>query len=270
MLRRTTDYVRAVDNISLTMTQGENLSLVGESGCGKTTLGRMILKLIPSDAGQILFDGQDITRLSPRAIRPMRKNMQMVFQDPFSSLDPRFTIQNILAEAMIFDRKRRAREKKERMIELLKAVNLPGDIRMRYPHEFSGGERQRIAIARALAVNPKLLILDEAISSLDVLVQEQIIQLLLDLQKKFQMTYLFISHNMRVVKRISSRVAIMYQGKIVEAAPTPEIFQNPQHVYTMELLSAALEYKAVARTSPIILRKNAQLNDKGNGHWVLD
>jgi len=269
LLPRAVDFVRAVDDIDLTVVQGENLSLVGESGCGKTTLGRVILKLIPADSGRILFNGEDITGLSARAMRPIRKNIQMVFQDPFSSLDPRFTVKNILAEAMIFDRKRRTIEKKEKMIELLKAVNLPGDILNRYPHEFSGGERQRIAIARALAVDPMLLILDEAVSSLDILVQEQIVQLLLDLQKKFQIAYLFISHNMRVVKRISTRVAIMYRGKIVELGLAGEIFQNPLHPYTKQLLSAALEYK-VSNTDPIPLKENTRLKDAGNGHWVIE
>lgn len=270
LLPRAVDFVRAVDGVDLTMVQGGNVSLVGESGCGKTTLGRVILRLISLDSGRILFDGQDITHWSSRAMRPMRKNIQMVFQDPFSSLDPRFTVKNILAEAMIFDRKSRRIEKQEKMIRLLKAVNLPADILHRYPHEFSGGERQRIAIARALAVNPKLLILDEAVSSLDILVQEQIVQLLVDLQRKFQMTYLFISHNLRVVKKISTRIAIMHRGRIVELGPTQEIFQNPLHPYTRGLLSAALEYKVVPRQSQSFPSENDQLKDKGNGHWVME
>ena len=270
LLHRTQSYVRAVNDVDLSVSKKENLSLVGESGCGKTTLGRVILKLLPLDSGQITFEDQDITRLSPKDMRPYRKNIQMIFQDPYSSLDPRFTIRNIIKEAMIFDRKLNKKEKEEKIVELLSFVKLPGDIFNRFPHEFSGAERQRIAIARALAVNPKLLILDEATSSLDVLVQNQIIELLSYLQTKFDITYLFISHNLRVVKKISSKIAVMYQGRIVELGTTSEIFNNPLHPYTQELLSAAIQYKVTKRIQNIPLKEDARLVDKGNGHLVME
>ena len=268
ILRRTHDHVRAVDHVDLSLVKGENLSLVGESGCGKTTLGRLILRLMPMDEGEIVFDGKDIGRLSGRRMRYLRKDLQMIFQDPYNSLDPRFTVRDIIREAMIFDGTSND-QKEERVKELLNAVKLSPEVRGRFPHEFSGGERQRIAIARALAMNPQLLILDEAVSSLDVLVQDEIIKLLLELQQQFQLTYLFISHNLRVVKRISHRIAVMYRGKIVELAPTEELFRNPLHPYTKELLSAAIEYKALPSTEEIVFDKDARLKDQGSGHWVL-
>lgn len=267
----TKDYVRAVDNVDLQISAGENLSIVGESGCGKTTLARLMMKLYPADSGTILLEGKDITKISSSQMRPYRRCMQMVFQDPYSSLDPRFTIFSILQEAMHLDRNRykNSDEQQKYMADLLAAVRLSADILPRYPHEFSGGERQRIAIARALVVNPQLLILDEAVSSLDILVQEQIIQLLRDLQRQYPLTYLFISHNLRVVRRISARVAVMYKGKIVELAATEKIFKNPQHPYTKELLAAALDYKPLQRTAEIVLGENSQLVDIGGGHFVI-
>lgn len=261
--------VRAVDGVSLTVTPGENLSLVGESGSGKTTLGRIILKLVPCDEGDIIFREENITHLSTRKMRPFRKDLQMVFQDPFNSLDPRFTVRNIIREAMIFEREKYKHQKEEKIRALLSAVNLPLDTLYRFPHEFSGGERQRIAIARALSMNPKLLILDEAVSSLDVLVQDQIINLLADIQTKFNLTYLFISHNLRIVKKISKKVAVMLKGKIVEMAPAEEIFKNPLHPYTKQLLSAALEYKVTPYQGDPA-RTGGQLRDIGNGHFVAD
>ncbi len=263
------ESVRAVDGVDLTIARGENLGLVGESGSGKTTLGRIILKLLPVDSGDILFEGTDITHLSARQLRRIRKNFQMVFQDPYSSLDPRFTIKNIIQEAMIFDEKGMTRlQQEDRVRELLLAVKLPEDVAGRFPHEFSGGERQRIAIARALARSPKLLILDEAVSSLDVLIQEQITDLFKDLQKKFSLTYFFISHNLRVVKRISAKIAVMYQGKIVEIASTSELFHNPLHRYTQALLTAAMHYKVSTTNQEISLDERSRLIDQGNGHWV--
>ena len=264
--------VKAVNGIDLVLRSGENISLVGESGCGKTTLARIILKLLPLDSGSIVFDGQDITNFSNQQLRETRKNMQMVFQDPHSSLDPRYTISRVMKEGLTLEKKhyRSESEKQERMRQLLQSVQLKGEILNRYPHEFSGGERQRIAIARALMLNPKLLILDEAVSSLDVIIQKQLIDLLADLQREFKLTYLFISHNLKVVRRISHKIAVMYQGKIVELAPTEEIFNNPRHPYTKELLLAAIDYKAVERKEAIIIDPNAKLVDQGDGHFVLN
>lgn len=270
-LGRARSFVSAIDGVSLAMAQGENLSLVGESGCGKTTLARIILKLIVPDSGSIHFNGEDITLLSKRRFRAYRKYIQIVFQDPYSSLDPRFTVRNIIKEAMILDKNKykTEQEKEFRILEILKAVQLEGDILSRFPHEFSGGERQRIAIARALVMNPKLVILDEAVSSLDVLIQEQLIHLLLDLQKKYELTFLFISHNLKVVKKISHRIAVMYKGKIVELASSDEIFKNPLHLYTKELLAAAVDYKAFKRIHEIEINREAHLVDYGQGHFVI-
>jgi len=267
----TGNYVKAVNGVDLTVRPGENMSLVGESGCGKTTLARIILKLMPLDAGSIVFDGRDITHLSNRKLRNCRKNMQMVFQDPYSSLDPRFTIRRIMREAQILekDKYKSEDERLARMREMLESVQLSGDILNRYPHEFSGGERQRIAIARALMLNPKLLILDEAVSSLDVIIQKRLIDLLADLQMKFDLTYLFISHNLKIVKRISRKIAVMYKGKIVELASTEDIFNNPLHPYTKDLLSAAIDYKAVKREVEIDINPDAKLVNRGNGHFVI-
>ncbi len=270
LLRRTHGFVRAVDGVDLTVMQGKNLSLVGESGCGKTTLGRLILNLIPADSGRIIFEGNDIASLPSGKMRPYRKSIQMVFQDPYSSLDPRFIVKNIIREAMIFDKKLNHKAKEERIRELLLAVKLPVDVAFRFPHEFSGGERQRIAIARALATNPKLLILDEAVSSLDVLVQEQIIKLLRELQEKTSITYFFISHNLRVVKKISARIAVMLRGKIVEVADTQELFSNPLHPYTRQLLMAAMKYKVEKLKIDVNIKENARLVDKGNNHFVME
>ena len=262
--------VRAVDGVDLVINQGEHLSIVGESGCGKTTLARIILKLIDCDAGEIYFKGQSVTRWKADQLKAYRKNVQMVFQDPYSSLDPRFTIRGVMREAMTLEQEKyqTADGENERIIQLLRAVGLKADILNRYPHEFSGGERQRIAIARALVLNPALLVLDEAVSSLDVLIQKQILDLLSDLKNQFELTYLFISHNLKVVRKLSQRIAVMYKGRIVELAATEAIFNNPLHAYTKQLLSAALDYKAV-EGNEIILPEGGQLVDQGNNHFVM-
>ncbi len=264
------EKIYAVNRVSLSIYRGENLGLVGESGCGKTTLARIILKLIDVDNGRIVFNGVDVTELRGKEFLPYRKDIQMVFQDPYSSLDPRFTVRDIIKEPLRLDASVKLKGYvDDRIKELLACVKLDVDVLSRYPHEFSGGERQRIAIARAVAVRPKLLVLDEATSSLDVIIQKQIIDLFLELQQSFKMTYLFISHNLRVVRKISQKIAVMYKGRIVELAPTEEIFSNPLHPYTKELLTAAVEYKASNKSyKEFPLR--GELIDKGKGHFVLE
>lgn len=261
--------VRAVDDVSLSVAEGENVGIVGESGSGKTTLARLILKLYKSDAGQIILNGQDIAQLSAGQMRPLRHQVQMIFQDPYSSLDPRYTIYSILKEALSLE-KSHAGDHEKRIVEVLTQVDLPEDTLARYPHEFSGGERQRIAIARALLMRPRLLILDEAVSSLDVLVQAQILELLLRLQKSSAMTYIFISHNLRVIRKVCQRIAVMYQGKIVELAAAEELFRNPLHPYTKELLAAAINYQAVVGKRDWPVAENSVFRDIGNGHFVVD
>jgi len=239
LFSRETAHVHAVDDVSFDIAEGETLGLVGESGCGKSTTGRAILRLIEPTSGEIWFRDRDVTKLGERSMRHLRKEIQMIFQDPYSSLDPRMTVGSIIGEALLVHRmaaNRNARE--ERVVELLETVGLSAEHLHRYPHEFSGGQRQRIGIARALAVNPRMIVCDEAVSALDVSVQAQVINLLEDLQTRFGLTYLFVAHDLSVVEHISTRVAVMYLGRIVELAPAKDLYINPRHPYSEALLSA--------------------------------
>jgi oligopeptide/dipeptide ABC transporter ATP-binding protein len=230
--------VKAVQNVNVEISPGETLGLVGESGSGKSTLGRLILKLLEPTEGKVFFDGRDLSTLGRAELRALRREMQLVFQDPYASLNPRMRVRSIVGEGIEIHKLARGREKENRIVELLGMVGMGSDGMNRFPHEFSGGQRQRIGIARALAVNPRFLVLDEPVSALDVSIQAQIINLLQDLQEKLNLTYLFIAHDLRVVEHISNRVAIMYLGKIVEIASRDEIYLRPHHPYTRALLSA--------------------------------
>lgn len=238
VLRRMIGKVQAVSDVSFDLAEGETLGLVGESGCGKTTAGRSILQLIRATSGSVRFAGQELTSLTAKQIRPIRRQMQIVFQDPYASLNPRMQVNQIIAEPLSTHGLARGRES-ERVSELLGMVGLNPEHGNRYPHEFSGGQRQRIGIARALAVEPRLLVLDEPVSALDVSVQAGVINLLQDLQKRLGLSYLFIAHDLSVVRHIADRVAVMYLGRIVETGPVAEIFERPRHPYTKALLSAA-------------------------------
>ncbi len=238
ILLRTRKHCKAVDGVSLTVAQGETVGLVGESGCGKSTLGKCIVRLHQPTAGSIRFEGRDITRLSRRQLKPCRRDIQMIFQDPAESLNSRHTVGNILEESFLIHNIGTHSERRERVRELLSVVGLGPDAANRFPFEFSGGQRQRIGIARAVALNPKLVVCDEPVSALDVSVQSQILNLLLKLQNDLNLSYLFIAHNLAVVRHISDRIAIMYLGRIVEMADTETIFRNPLHAYTKALISA--------------------------------
>ncbi len=254
LLQRVVAWVQAVDNVSFTIKEGETLGLVGESGCGKTTVGRTILRLVPATKGTVLFDGQDVFAAGAHELKDLRRNMQIIFQDPFSSLDPRMPVGESIAEGLLVHGIGSRRERFEIVINTLRKVGLEDYHARRYPHEFSGGQRQRIGIARALALRPKFIICDEPVSALDVSIQAQVLNILRELQGEFGLTYLFIAHNLSVVEHIADRVAVMYLGKMVELADRDELYRNPLHPYTQALMSAIPVPDPTLKRERIILK----------------
>ncbi|ACL25244.1 ABC transporter ATP-binding protein [Chloroflexus aggregans] len=253
-LRRTIAEVRAVDDVSFTVKRGETLGLVGESGCGKTTTGRTVLRLERATSGEVIFEGQDVMRASGRQMKALRRDMQIIFQDPYASLDPRITIGESVAEGLVIHGIGTPAERRERVREVLAKVGLSASHMTRFPHEFSGGQRQRIGIARALIMEPKLIVCDEPVSALDVSIQSQVLNLLRSLQREFGLTYLFIAHNLAVVEHISDRVGVMYLGKLVELTTSAELFREPLHPYTKALISAIPHPNPFVKRERIVLQ----------------